>query len=275
MKNGQLQVGQVELGATVNICDEVTAAIVIKAENQLDKIWIDQAVGSYKPPRLPSLELLVGQFTFNHGILATHLISDPLITDDVEFIKPGLALNYSFKKIIPGIGFTIIHTDEDTLEQIQMSNDFACVLNLDYQLSDETLIRLSSLMDSAFIDVDFATTMTLDKFTIDGEVYSKFADWKTTDLFGYFVGFDYELNDHVSLAIRHDGRASNGNATDLDYRFAGGVEIDISHGIFAAAEFAHVTPFEGKSYQEIAIQFGLESTLDLPGFQRKTISNGN
>jgi hypothetical protein len=271
LRNGQIQMGWVELGATVNICDEVTGAIVIRAESELDKMKIVQAMASYKPSSLPSLQAYFGQFTFNHGVLATHLISFPLIYDAVILTNPGLTLNYSIGKFTPGLGFTILHT-EDPLAATSR-NDYAGIINLDYALGEESLLRLSSLMDSVSVDVDLGTSFSVGKFIVDAEVFSKYVDWKTQDIFGYYAGVDYSLFEKLSVAARYEGISEDGVMGDLTHRIAGGITFNIAHGIFAAAEFAHVIPFEQDAFQEIGIQLGLQSTLKLPGFQPKKLTN--
>ena len=48
------QIGQVELGAKINISEEVVASVLIKTWSKLDSLWIDQALVSYKPGNVPS-----------------------------------------------------------------------------------------------------------------------------------------------------------------------------------------------------------------------------
>jgi hypothetical protein len=58
----------------------------------------------------------------------------------------------------------------------------------------------------------------------------------------------------------------------MDMRMGGGVNIMIKDGIFCALEFAQRRPFEGDAVNEIAFEVGLEQTIQLPGFQRKTLT---
>ncbi len=54
----------------------------------------------------------------------------------------------------------------------------------------------------------------------------------------------------------------------LQARIAGGLVYHRKDGIFGAVEFARVE----NTYKEVHVQIGLESTLELPGFQRKTLT---
>jgi hypothetical protein len=268
-----LHIGKIELQANVNVGEELVAAILLKAENRLDSLWIEQAMVSYKPAKIPAMELLFGQLTFNHGVLATRLISDPLISDEVELIKPGAVLNYSAGKFKPGIGLTTIRiASEDTnTHTVNESNGFAAVVNIDYNFNDESMIRLSSLMDSAMIDADLAASAVYREFALDAEIYSRFDGWGETGVSGFFAALSYELAERLSLGIRYDG-FSEESFKDLTHRLGLGAKLEISHGAFCAIEFGHIKPPNEKAYQEIAAQLGLESTIKLPGFQRKTLT---
>jgi hypothetical protein len=265
------------MGANVNISDDIIATILIKAEEDLAALWIDQAFVSYKPA--PSLELLFGQHVFKHGLLSTRMISYPLyISDDdevfytVQMIKPGLTGSYTIGAFTPSLCFAALHNDEDTSAGIK-AWDPAGVLGVDFAPNDESLVRLASLMYARAVDVDLAADLVFGSFTIDAEGYARFtADEFVTDQSGVSAGLAWSFLDRYLAAARYDGVSTTSTFKDLSMRVGLGLSVDIKDGIYAAAEFGHVMPSVGKAYQQVMVELGLEQTIKLPGFQRKTLS---
>ena len=96
-----------DLGAKVNISDEVVASVVIKTWGKLDSLWVDQALASFRPAYTP-VEFLFGQQTLNYGLLTTRTITFQLIYDNVDIRKPALAVNGTRGIFTGGAGFTVL-----------------------------------------------------------------------------------------------------------------------------------------------------------------------
>jgi hypothetical protein len=268
LSNGKAFLRWVQLGANVNISEEVVASIVILVARKLDSLTIYQADASYSPAGTP-WQILFGQQIFNHGLLSTRLISDPLIIDDAMLIYPGLSAIYTAGNFKPSLAFAVLDY-QDTAYAAGTSN-YAAVLGLDYALPSESLVRLSALLSQELSDIDLALTYNVWKLAIDAEVYTQFKGVYGSRMSGYFAGVQYNAGDNVHLAVRNDGLSSNA-FREMEMRYAGGVVLDIKDGIFLALELSHVKPYGETAYQKVQVQIGLQQKLALQGFQRKTLT---
>lgn len=265
--NPTLRIGEVDLGANVNISDEVVASVLIKTWSRLDSLWIDQALVSYTPRFLP-LEFLFGQQRFNHGLLTTRLIGDPLLLDAVELIKPGVILNGTLGLFTGGLGVT---TFQRTEEGSDPENRFSGIVNIDAALPNESIARISSSINESSADMDLAGIITFRKLSIDVEGLFTISTADSLKPSGFYAGASYTVTDRVGLAARADG-ISEDTFKELELRYAGGMTVKIKDGIFFAVELSRMKPAGHEAYNEIAFETGLERTIQLPGFQRKTLT---
>jgi hypothetical protein len=278
LKNSTLEIGTVELGANVNLSKNFTASVVVKAEGNLHDLYIDKAVGQYHLKDGP-FTWLFGLYTQNHGLLSTHLISDPSLVAEEEFEgvvelnNPALSLNIDFDKFSLGAAFTVLNFEVDSLTK---TNDYSGLLNVDIPFMNESLLRLSSLLSQDFIDIDLAAGIIFSGISADIELFCRFPyDSEEKSLSGYLAGLAYSFpGDHLELAIRYDG-SSTDFFNDLTHRIGAGFTVNIIDGIFIAAEYGYLQPSEGDGFHELGVEVGFENTLKLPGFQRKTLTQSS
>jgi hypothetical protein len=268
LESGKMFLRWVQLGANVNISEEVIGSVVILVAKKLDSLTIYQADASYMPAGTP-WQFLFGQQIFNHGLLTTRLISDPLIINDAMLIYPGLTAIYSAENFKPSLAFAVL--DYQDSSYTASKSNYAAILGLDFSLPSESLIRLSALLSQELSDIDLALTYTMWKLAIDAEIYSQFKGVYDAKMSGYYAGIRYDAADRVHFALRNDGLSSNA-FKEMEMRYAGGVVIDIRDGVFLAVELSHVKPYSEPAYQQIQVQIGLQQKLALPGFQRKTLT---
>jgi hypothetical protein len=258
----------------VNISEEVVASILVMAEERLDSLWIDQAMVSYKPRAAP-LELLFGQQTMSHGLLTTRMISDPLILENIEnmeLIRPSIVVSGAMDRFTGGLGFTLLSRTPGL--GLDPEGLYSAVVNVDAALPSESMLRLSSLANEEYMDVDLAGTVNYWKLAFDFEgVLNVMSPEDSVKPSGFYAGVLYDMLDRLSVALRVDGQgASDAVFKDMDMRYAGGLTVKIKDGIFCALELSHLVPVEGDAYDEVAFEIGLEQTIQLPGFQRKTLT---
>jgi hypothetical protein len=266
-----LKIGEVDLGANVNISSAIVASVLIKTWDRLDSLWIDQALVSYYAPQQP-FEFLFGQQTMNHGLLTTRLISDPSILDNVELKKPSLIVNGHGRTISGGLGMAVISRDRGYyLDPEQL---YAWVVNVDQSLPNESMVRLSSLACSDQIDLDIAGLINVRKFTIDIEGLMTFkAPADTLKTAGFYAGVRWNATEQFGVALRTDG-LSRDNFRNTAMRYAGGADFRMKDGIFFAVEISREVPVagQGEPFGALAFEVGLERKIQLPGFQRKTLT---
>jgi hypothetical protein len=272
MNKPELTVGQVELGANVFVSEEVTATVVLDAWNKMDSIWIDQAVTCWKPTGKP-LTFLGGKHTLYHGLGTTRLINYPDIYYSVIMKKPALTTLFSAGMATFGVAPTVLYFDFDSLANLEASSSYAGVINCDLALPNESLLRLASLISTELVDVDLAVDLAIGPFNIDVEALSR---WSLADRAlgesGYYVGLAYTPVERLTLAVRNDG-TSAGIFSDLTQRVTGGLTFTMKDDIFCAVEYSYCKPSGQDAGQTIALEFGLESTLKLPGFRPKSLVN--
>ncbi len=278
-----VEVGTVELSANVNIADNIIASVTVLAEGNLSEISLDQALVEWSD--LGPLTLVFGQQTYNHALLSTYLISDPVLLDHVETAGPGLTTLFSFGNFSPGIGITFVHEDEeseisasiennvivyDTSIVAEETNLFKGIINLDYSFLEESVARLSFSIYGDVFDIALGTGITAGPVIIDLEGFLEVTDDDDAKLSGFYTGVVFGINDNIEAAFRYDG-LSEDMFSDLEHRIGVGATFSFNHGLFAAMEYGRNIPAEGTGSNEISLQLGLESTLKLPGFHRKTL----
>lgn len=265
--NPDLQLSQVALGANVTLTKEVLASVLLKAEGDLGAIFFDQAMASLQPEGT-GWALLFGQQTFNHGLLSTRLISDPEILPFVEINRPGISATYVLGAFTLGSGMAVLETDLDGTA----SKDYALLPSLDWR-NGPLLLRASGAVSRFSNDADAALSLEAGRMQLDAEAFEKLPVWDTRErLSGYYLGAEFHATPSLSFALRHDGLMS-GAFSGLDaVRFAGGAAFVLKHDLFAACEYSQRDERKSGIDRRIALQVGLKSTLELPGFQRKTLT---
>jgi hypothetical protein len=285
--SASLEVGTVELSAVVNVAQGVVASITLLAEGNLSDISIDEALIEWVPGNKP-FSVIFGQQTFNHGLLSTHLISDPMILDAVETAGPGITVNGTFGLFTPGIGVTFYHYDAVTqtkyavnpadssisTEEVEIEparNVFAGVVNCDIAFLEESAARLSLKMYGDIVDLAAGAGLNLGRFALDAEIFSELTDANGVKQSGYYAGAAVGITERVEAAVRYDG-LSDDLFDGIEHRIGLGATVSIKYGIFCALEYSYTGVGTNGGVSEIAAQLGLESTLKLPGFHRKTLT---
>ncbi|MDB5103455.1 MAG: hypothetical protein JWP91_1144 [Fibrobacteres bacterium] len=266
-RNPDLSLSQVALGANVTLSKEVLASVLLKAEGDMGAIFFDQAMASLHPEGSP-WTFLFGQQTLNHGLLSTRLISDPEILPEVELSLPGAAAAYAWSAFSAGGGVAILESDLDG----SVSKDYSLVPNLDYTAGD-LMVRVSGVFSRYRTDADLALSAAFGGLLVDAESFSGLSVWDSrTRSSGYYLGAEYGLTSFVSLALRHDGLASDRFSRWEAFRYGAGMTLTLKHDLFAACEYGYLDGRDVPGGHRIALQIGLKSTLELPGFQRKTLT---
>ncbi len=285
MKDVAMEVGKVELSANVNIATSLVASITLVAEGNLSAIRIDGAVAEFAPENKP-FSILFGQHGYNHGLLSTHLISDPALLDIVETAAPGLTVNFAAGSFSPGIAVLFLHEDEEssteyvlvdstieavTVVESEEVNLFAGVINLDLSFLEESVARLSCKVHGDVFDLSVGTGIVVGPAAIDAEIFTELTDGDDAKASGYYAGFAYGITDDIEAAFRYDG-LSEDSFGDIEHRIGVGATFGFKYGIFCAFEYGYAGLGTDEGEQEIALQLGLESALKLPGFHRKTLT---
>lgn len=265
--NPDLSLSQVALGANVTLTKEVLASVLLKAEGDMSAIFFDQAMASLHPEG-SSWTLLFGQQTLNHGLLSTRLISDPEILPAVELSLAGVTAAYAWNAATAGLGIAVLQTDIDGY----VSKDYAAVPNLDWT-HGPLMVRASGIASRYRTDADAALSLALGPVQLDAEGFSdlEVMDSQTRNA-GYYLGAEFAVNGFVSVAVRQDGLSVDGLSGWQAFRYGAGLTLNLKHDLFAACEYGYRDERGAEGDNRIALQIGLKSTLELPGFQRKTLT---
>jgi hypothetical protein len=285
--NAVAEIGAVELSANVNVANGIVASITLLAESNLSELSIDQALVEIAPEEKP-FSLIFGQQAYNFGLLSTRLISDPTIVDNVETSGPGVVVKYSAGIFTPGLAVTYSHEPADSVkvytinmadysvqvsdsEMTKETNYFKGIVNLDVSLSEESAIRLASRFYSGHMDLNLACGFKFGQALLDAELYGEIVNDIDSQAFGYYAGIAYDFIENLETGIRYDGYSKDA-FKEIAHRIGIGANYGFKHGIFCALEYSINDITSASVTHEIALQVGLESTIKLPGFQRKTLT---
>ena len=264
--NPALALGEVALGANVTLTEDILASVVLMAEEDLEKIFFDQAMAQVTPAGGP-WTLLFGQQTVGHGLLSTRLISDPEILPYLEINRPALWANYARGEFLAGGGLVLWETGEGD----SASRDYAWLPALDWH-HGPVQARLSGMFSRYLSDADAAVTVAWGRLTFDAEGFARLPAWDGREsTAGYLLGVECSLGKRVSVAFRHDG-VGDADTRRLDILRNGlGFTFTLKQDLFAAAEFSDGRGGDNPG-RRLALQLGLKSSLNLPGFQRATLT---
>lgn len=267
----RMGLSEVALGAEVALAEGIRAAVLLKAEDDLDALFFDQAVASLAPNGSP-WAFYIGQQTFNHGYLTTRLISDPMLLPWVEVKQPGAIATYTAGALTAGAGLVLAETAVPGAgTDSATSRDYAFLPNLDW-VRGPLQARLSGMFSRYRNDADLAASLTAWRFTFDAEGFSRLSMWDAHDrTSGFSLGAQCDLGHGLAAALRQDGLSPKAGAALSAWRFGAGATYSIRRDLFAAAEYAFGHGTEDAGHR-LALRIGLRSTLHLPGFQRETLS---
>jgi hypothetical protein len=205
------------------------------------------------------------------------MISDPEIYDLVDFREPGLILNGATELLTGGLGFTVLR-QIDSLPVGPFVDPFydtlmlyTSIVNVDLNLPNESIVRLSSLINQKNIGLDFAANINAGKISLDAELFSTVKSLDSAKPSGGYLGLLCQVTDRFGIAARADALAADG-LTKMGMRYGLGATFDIKDGIFFSIEYGRLVPYKETVSNEIGFEFGLERRISLPGFQRKNLS---
>jgi len=286
-RQAKVSIGEVNLSASVNIAPPVRAGIAIYAADNLSELSIDEALVEWNLDPKP-ITLTFGQQYHSHGLLSTHLISDPLMLDFVQYAAPGIAACFSAGSFTPGIAVAFTHTSAETHDEYRLQADstvvktevvdaaetnyFAGIAHLDVSFMENSTARLSCRWLGPNVDVALGTGLVLGHVTLDVEgAIEALADDDLRQS-GYYLGVAWGINDNLEIAARYDG-LSEDSFKDLTHRIGLGATVDIKWGVYVSVEGSYAYESITKTgTPEIALEMGLEQTVKLPGFRRKTLT---
>jgi hypothetical protein len=257
-ENTPAELGSVELSAKVHVHENMEAAITLLSESDPQQISIVQAVGEW---RLAHGRLVFGQQYFNLGLLSTRTITDPLILDLGEFSGAGLTGLVTRGMTTIGVGITSLATGPDSA----LTHDPCFIANADLSPGSHTL-RASSQLSKERIAINGAANLAFGTWLLDAEAIWRVRDIDAVSKGGYYVGLAFSPVEALQIGLRWDGLGDEGSAL-THQRFGGGLTLTLVEHVFGSIEIAH-DEVDGAVF---AVQMGLQSTIHLPGFQRKTL----
>jgi len=87
----------------------------------------------------------------------------------------------------------------------------------------------------------------------------------------YCAGASYAVTENFSVAMRNDG-ISEKQFTHMTMLYTAGCVYKLFGDCYIAFEYDYQKPPLSAATNAIAVEFGLQSTLKLPGFQRKSLT---
>jgi hypothetical protein len=262
----EADLSRVELSSIVHVGQNLEGSITLMSATKPDSIVLYQAVGQWT---LPNGKVIFGRQAFNASLLTTRIVSLPLMYNFGEVRNAGVTLLAEHGPITYGFGLTSLVTGPDSAS----SSDPNAILNFDYSLGDN-LSRMAVQASKLRQAVDGAVNLKFGPVNLDAEGMWRWKDEDEIAKGGFAVGIAYQLTEMVSLAGRWDGiiNEQDGvirNEDGLNHQYiAGCLTVSPIEHAFGAAEIG----WDEKDGPVFDLQLGLQSTLKLPGFQRKTLT---
>ncbi|MGL1936630.1 MAG: hypothetical protein OCD01_16485 [Fibrobacterales bacterium] len=278
LKDQPVEVGTVELSANVPVSNEILASITLVGQKGLTQVAIDAAVVEWRLSHVP-LTLLMGENDIGHGLNSTRLISDPLMKDLGFGLKgPSVSAVYSAGMLSPFVGGVYLATPGEMSYVVEgpgvqvvegeASGVYRGLVGVEAAPSEKIMVRASGSLGKEYQDAVVGSEILVAGLTIDLEGYYQFI--KGDQMSGWYTGVAYQVSEMFGLATRYD-MATKNSYDGYESRIGVGGSFSFAHGLFAAVEYGRTLPSEGNGENTIALQIGLESSLELPGFQRKTL----
>ncbi len=254
--NVPLALSWMELSARVPVADNLEGAITILSEDGPTDLKIWQCLASWE---VGGTNVVVGQQNFHHGLLATRIVSGPLIWDSAWLNAPGAEVSRKLDAWTVGAGAAIRTVPEDSASGMEERNDLTGSGFLDWTPAEGSIVRLSGAGGEHFQDADLAANLSLGSFLLDLEGYRKFRE-KDPDLLGYSMGLAYQSG-AWTVGTRYD-RISLDDNVSWEGNASVGVVAQFWEAMFAGLEVMRTDDGD----VGIDFQIGLSSHMKVPGF---------
>ncbi len=287
-----IEASMVELSANVTLHPDLVAHVALLSMGDLNQISIDRAVASWTPAG-SGMQLQFGQQYYPHGLQNTRLPSDPISFDDVQFPAPGVLMDFEAGPTTLGAGVLQMSAEEPerTFPLVDENGDTAAIAlpdpdddnpplvtaiaHADLEIAELALLRGSSIINHDLLQADLAFALEAERFTLDLEGFIDVPSLSRTQRLGAIAGTSFDLlPERLTLATRVD-YLSRDKGASWEWRAVGGVVVQLMHGIFVAGEFARSEAPNEQAFNQVELQIGLESNLQLPGWQRQTLTSGS
>jgi|GEM_PF-3265385 len=271
VKEVNMQIGTVELMANIRLAQNLLSGITLLSEGDLSQISIDRALAEYTLTN--QIKGVFGQQLYPHGLLTSRLISDPQMIEDVETTGPGALLLYTQKIYTLGFGTTYLSSTPET-ENLTEGNSgiWKGILALDINGSEDMQTRLSMLVSEEQFETALGSGNTLGPLLVDVEVFKRWQG-ESDELSAGNLTLTLPLYEVIHPAIRLDLQSPK-DFKEWEQALALGCIVNLPDNLFAGIEYSF-TDFTDPNNHKIALQLGLESSLQLPGIQRTTLTNPN
>jgi hypothetical protein len=251
-----LALSWMELSARVPVGTHLVGALTILSKDGPTDLRVWQCLASWVDD---GSSVVVGQQNFHHGLLATRLVSNPLIWDSAWLNAPGVEVSHTVGAWTLGAGAAVQNIPEDSASGTVERNDASVSGYLDWIPSEGSLLRASGAAGEHAQDADLAANLALGSFLVDLEGYRKFRE-KDPDLLGWSLGLAWQTG-RWTLGARYD-RLSLDDADTWEGRTSLGAVAKFWEAMFAGLEVTRTD----HGNVGIDLQVGLSTNLKIPGY---------
>jgi hypothetical protein len=251
-----LSLSWMELSARVPVATHLVGAITILSRNGPRDLQIWQCLASYDDS---GTSLVVGQQNFHHGLLATRLVSNPLIWDSAWRNAPGAEISRTMGAWTLGAGAAVTTIPADSAAKTEDRNDPSASGYVDWVPDEGSVVRASGAAGKRWQDADLAANLALASFLVDVEGYGKFRD-RDPDLLGFSLGLAWQSG-AWTFGTRYDRLKPDGD-NSWQGRASLGAVAQFWEAMFAGLEVSRT------DHGNVGVDFqvGLSSHMKIPGF---------
>lgn len=251
-----LSLSWMELSARVPVADHLVGAITILSKDGPRDLRVWQCLAAYEDG---GASLVVGQQNFHHGLLATRLVSNPLIWDSAWRNDPGVEVSRTLGSLTLGVGAAVENIPGDSAAGIEERDDPSGSGYVDWALAEGSLLRASGAAGKRWQDADLAANLALGAFLVDLEGYRKFRD-RDPDLLGCSLGLAWQRGPWT-VGARYDRLSLDGDRS-WEGRTSLGTVAQFWDAMFAGLEVSRTD----RGSVGIDFQVGLSSHMKIPGY---------
>jgi hypothetical protein len=228
--------------------------------NDEGTVVADQAYAKWNSPWL---DISAGKQSLPLGLYASHLIHDPLLTEDLETIAPSVLGSKEWGMITGHLAaanptYRTILTEIDGSET-DVSSAFPAILAaIDVKWGEEGVVRLSGSMAHHCRILSVGAQIPMGSFALDLEGMATDGAWAQADL-AALAGLAWKPLESLELATRFDARKEH-TAGVWTKTVAAGATFAFAEIVHTGIEWTHDLDGDGV----LTVRAGLEGDIRIP-----------